>query len=174
MEIGSKIRRLRKLRGLTIEELATGADLTKGFISQLERDMTLPNVLNLKQIVEFLGIDLAKFFSDFETDEHSIYTKKDRFEKRKSEQFQIFDLVPRLKYLEMEAQLIVIAPGKSYNQSFEDDEGFGYILKGSIEVAINEEKRNLTRGGCFYVFFDNKINIRNFTDKPAELLIVNY
>ena len=54
MKIGPKIRRLRKLRGLTIEELAENADLTKGFISQLERDITVPSVINLKQVVEVL------------------------------------------------------------------------------------------------------------------------
>ncbi|MCB0315270.1 MAG: helix-turn-helix transcriptional regulator, partial [Calditrichaeota bacterium] len=110
MKIGSKIRRLRKLRGLTIEELANGAELTKGFISQLERDMTMPSVLNLKQVLEVLGLDLATFFSDMEEREKNIYTQKDRIDAEVGESYRISSLVPKLKYLEMEPKLITLAP----------------------------------------------------------------
>ena len=44
MEIGSKIKELRILKGLTQEELADRAELSKGFISQLERDLTSPSI----------------------------------------------------------------------------------------------------------------------------------
>ena len=40
MEIGDKIKQLRIERGLTQEELADRAELSKGFISQVERDLT--------------------------------------------------------------------------------------------------------------------------------------
>ena len=42
MDIGSKLKELRVLKGLTQEELADRAELSKGFISQLERDLTSP------------------------------------------------------------------------------------------------------------------------------------
>ena len=47
MEIGSKIKRLRVRLGLTQEELAARTELTKGFISQLERDITSPSIATL-------------------------------------------------------------------------------------------------------------------------------
>ena len=40
MEIGKKIRELRMRKGLTQEELANRSELSKGFISQLENDVT--------------------------------------------------------------------------------------------------------------------------------------
>ena len=43
MDIGSKIRELRILNGLTQEELADRSELSKGFISQLENDVTSPS-----------------------------------------------------------------------------------------------------------------------------------
>ena len=43
MELGEKIKELRNKQGLTQEELADRAELSKGFISQLERDMTSPS-----------------------------------------------------------------------------------------------------------------------------------
>ena len=44
MEIGPKLRELRIAKNLTQEELADRAELSKGFISQLERDLTSPSI----------------------------------------------------------------------------------------------------------------------------------
>ena len=174
MKIGSKLRRLRKLRGLTIEEVADKADLTKGFISQLERDKTVPSVTTLKQILDVLGVDLAKFFSDLEEREHNIFTKKERILEIKTGDYKIENLIPRLKYLEMEPEVLTLQPGAVYETSFDEDEGFGFVLKGRVEVTVDDETQKITRGDCFYVFFDNDLIIKNLTSKNAEILIVNY
>ena len=47
MEIGSKLKELRVLKGLTQEELADRAELSKGFISKLARDLTSPSSATL-------------------------------------------------------------------------------------------------------------------------------
>ena len=44
MDIGAKIKRIRLSNQLTLEELANRSELTKGFLSQLERDLTSPSV----------------------------------------------------------------------------------------------------------------------------------
>jgi len=64
LNIGEKIRRLRKANNLTQEELANRVYLTKGFISQLERDLTSPSIITLKGILDVLGEELADFFLD--------------------------------------------------------------------------------------------------------------
>jgi len=55
LKIGEKIRRLRKANNLTLEELANRTYLTKGFLSQLERDLTSPSIATLKGILDVLG-----------------------------------------------------------------------------------------------------------------------
>lgn len=40
MDIGLKLRDLRKSNNLTLEELASRSELTKGFLSQVERNLT--------------------------------------------------------------------------------------------------------------------------------------
>lgn len=42
--IGPRLREARKRRGLSLAELAERSDLTKGFLSQVERDLTSPSV----------------------------------------------------------------------------------------------------------------------------------
>ena len=54
MDIGAKIKRIRLSNQLTLEELANRSELTKGFLSQLERDLTSPSVATLENILEAL------------------------------------------------------------------------------------------------------------------------
>lgn len=62
MDIGAKIKRLRLSNQLTLEELANRSELTKGFLSQLERDLTSPSIATLENILEALGTNLKDFF----------------------------------------------------------------------------------------------------------------
>ena len=64
MEIGRKIKARRQSLGLTQSELADRAELSKGFISQLERDLTSPSIATLMDILECLGTDLREFFNE--------------------------------------------------------------------------------------------------------------
>ena len=76
MEIGKKIKRLRQEKFLTQDELASRCELSKGFISQLERDLTSPSISTLIDILEVLGTNLKDFFNEDE-DEKIVFTKED-------------------------------------------------------------------------------------------------
>ena len=141
MQLGSKLRRLRKLRGLTIEELADKSKITKGFISQLERDLDVPSVMTLKQILDVFGIELSSFFSDMSVREKNLYTRTDRTLHSVTDQYKVENLIPKMKYLEMEPLLLTIPPGSKYEQQYGEDKGFGYILTGKLNVMIAEEKK---------------------------------
>ena len=79
MQIGDKIKRMRIEKGLTQEELANRCELSKGFISQLENDLTSPSIATLIDILEILGTNLKEFFSD-DKDEKITYKYEDMFE----------------------------------------------------------------------------------------------
>ena len=60
MDIGEKIKQQRVLLGLTQEELADRCELSKGFISQVERNLTSPSISTLTDILQSLGTDLSE------------------------------------------------------------------------------------------------------------------
>ena len=74
----------------------------------------------------------------------------------------------------MEPSLLRLSPGAVYENKFSEDEGFGFVSRGRVEVRIESEHAVLTRGDCFYIFFDNSLVLKNVSEKPAEILIVNY
>jgi len=80
MELGIKIKRLRLRNNLTQEELADRCELTKGYISQLENELTSPSIATLEDILNALGTTPAEFFSD-EKDEKIVFTDADFIEK---------------------------------------------------------------------------------------------
>ena len=61
MDIGVKLKRLRLQCGLTQEELADRCELTKGYISQLENNLTSPSIATLMDILAVLGTVLKSF-----------------------------------------------------------------------------------------------------------------
>ena len=137
MEIGNRIRRLRLQRGLTQEELADRCELSKGFISLLERDLTSPSIATLVDVLESLGTDLKTFFGE-SGDEKLVFGEKDVSVKEDAEGLRgcIRWLVPSAQKNRMEPILLELGPG---GETDEDDphegEEFGYVLSGSSVAA---------------------------------------
>ena len=152
MEIGSKIKRLRVRLGLTQEELAARTELTKGFISQLERDITSPSIATLMDILEALGTNVSEFFSDREDDALAVYTAEDMFIKADEEAgVTIRWLVTNAQRNALEPILVTLAPGASTEpDDRHEGEEFGYVLSGVITLVSGEQKRKVRRGDAFY------------------------
>ena len=81
MKIGERLRRLRLQRNLTQEEMADRCELTKGFISQVERDLASPSIATLTDMLQCLGSDLKTFFSEAEENESVTFDPAAMFEK---------------------------------------------------------------------------------------------
>lgn len=110
MELGEKIKRLRLRHGLTQEELALRCDLSKGFISQLERDLTSPSIATLMDILECLGTDLKTFFAD-EQEEKIVFGQQDIYDTKDLERGTVIAwLIPNAQKNEMEPILLELSP----------------------------------------------------------------
>ena len=173
MEIGDKLRRLRLQRGLTQEELADRCELTKGFISQVERDLASPSIATLTDMLECLGSDLKTFFSEADEDEKIVFSPGDMFEKTDEETLRgsILWLVPSAQKNEMEPILISIGPGGS-SQEFPPHEGeeFGYVLSGSVLLRAGDKKLRARTGDSFCLHPTAPHRVENPGKRPAKVL----
>jgi len=151
VEIGKKIRRLRIQNSLTQEELAERCELTKGFISQVERDLTSPSIATLMDILEGLGTNLRDFFNEIE-DEKIVFTKEDVFvSENKDYKYTLKWLIPNAQKNLMEPILIELDEGgRTKEDSPHEGEEFGYVLKGSIYVYLGNERYKVRKGQSFY------------------------
>ena len=65
---GSRLRAARRDRGLTTQQVAEAAGVTKGFIAQIERDETSPSVATLLRMCDALGIEVGSLFTSPRSD----------------------------------------------------------------------------------------------------------
>ena len=151
MQIGDKLRRLRLQRGLTQEELADRCELSKSFISLVERDLTSPSLDTLSDLLEALGSDLPTFFS--KADEKLVFGDGDIFVKEDPEGLKgvIRWLIPSAQKNQMEPILVEMAPG---GETDEDDphegEEFGYVLSGVLKIVLGDRVERVRRDESFY------------------------
>ncbi|WP_322012531.1 XRE family transcriptional regulator [Paraburkholderia sp. J12] len=61
VSVGSKIRGLRQRQGRTLDDIATAAQLSKPFLSQVERDLASPSITSLVSIAKALGVPVSYF-----------------------------------------------------------------------------------------------------------------
>ena len=148
-KIGAKIKSLRLRYGLTQEELADRAELSKGFISQLERDQTSPSIVTLVDILECLGTTPGEFFTET-ADEKIVFSEADMFEKV-DENSSILWLIPNAQKNQLEPILFTLAPGAS-SEPDEPHEGeeFGYVLSGTVTIVIGNRSMKAKKGEAFY------------------------
>mgnify|MGYP000854760455 FL=1 len=151
MNIGEKIKHLRVKNGLTQQELANRCELSKGFISQVERDLTSPSIATLMDILECLGTNLKDFFND-KDDEKVIFHKDDVFiQEDKDLGHTIKWIVPNSQKNSMEPILMQIQPGgASEPDDPHDGEEFGYVMSGTIILHLGNQKFKVKKGESFY------------------------
>lgn len=172
MEIGDKIKRLRLKYGLTQEELADRAELSKGFISQLERNLTSPSIATLADILECLGTTPGEFFSEKEY-EKVTFSEDDMFEKVNEDE-SILWLVPNAQKNELEPILLTLKPGASTE---EDDphhgEEFGYVLSGTGTLVLGKRRERIKKGSSFYFSPTSPHHIENRGKTDLKVLWVS-
>lgn len=174
MEIGEKIRQMRVRHGLTQEELALRCDLSKGFISQVERDLASPSIATLKDILECLGTDLRGFFNEREA-EKIVFGKEDIFDAEDPEQgTHISWLIPNAQKNDMEPILLELRPGA---QTALDEphagEEFGYVLSGAAVIRIGEKRHKARKGESFCFHPSVPHAIENPYKQPLRILWVS-
>lgn len=173
-DIGSRIKALRTKNGLTLEELGSRTELTKGFLSQLERNLTSPSLTTLEDIVEALGVSMSKFFAD-DTEEQIVFTKEDIFVDEQEER-TISWIVPNAQKNRMEPLILELNPGCSSKEiEPHDGEEFGYVLQGRVQIFRESDTRKLVvrKGETFYIKGTETHSLINTGSVPAKVLWIS-
>lgn len=174
MNIGEKVKNLRLKNNLTQEELALRCDLSSGFISLLERDLTSPSVDTLVDLLTALGTTAADFFSQKE-DLNVVYHKEDVFTNHNEEEgYSITWLVNNAQKNIMEPIYATIEPNSTlFDEDAHVGEEFGYVLQGKVEIRLGNNKFVAKKGDSFY--YESRVGhkICNPYNKPAVIIMVS-
>lgn len=171
MDIGNRMKELRVQYGLTQQELADRAELTKGFISQLERNLNAPSIGTLLDIIQCLGTTPAEFFTD-EEPEQIVFKEEDYFEKIDEENNHSLEwIVPNAQKNAMEpVRMTLHSGGKSEIYLPHEGEEFGYVIKGTIRIHYAGKSQTVRTGESFYFKAGKRHYLENTGARDAVLI----
>lgn len=178
--IGEKLKSKRTQKNITLEELANRAGVTKGLISQIENNRTVPSLPVLFNLIHSLGEDLKSFFEDMHehfTNGHVLIVRKGEekaFEKEPVKGFSYKRILTKSIVAQaLDIAVLELKKGAARKQMIQTDAfECKHILKGSIEYHIEKEKFILNTGDT--LFFDGraKHRLRNIGTTEAAILVV--
>jgi len=171
-EIGAILKDLRLKKGLTQEELADRCELTKGYISQLENDLTSPSIITLEELLNALGMSMGEFFSEAE-EEKQVFTEVD-YSVKQREEAKLTWLIPSAQKNMMEPILFELEPGAESEKDVpHEGEEFGYVLAGKLKLCVGRNISEAGQGDSFYFRAGKTHYIKNIGKNKARILWVS-
>ena len=169
MDIGKKLKELRLQNSLTLGDLASRSEVTKGFLSQVERTLTTPSIATLEDILEALGSNLSEFFHE-EQERQIVFSTQDFFVDEQDD-YNIEWIIPNAQKNEMEPILLTLHPHcKSHERSAHQGEEFGYVLKGTVTLVRGNKRYRLKAQETFYLDGSKSHYLYNHGNSDAKVL----
>ena len=179
LEVSKRIKIHRLNKRLTVQELAEGAGVTKGLISQIENGRSIPSLPVLFGIIQALGIAMSDFFKDLNLQEPNILVqRKEDYEAFSKEDAQGFSyeriFVKNLPASTVDFVLLHLEPGAQREEVSTEAFEYKYILDGKVDYHINGAVYSLKAGDS--LFFDGRLSHvpRNTGRKTCTMLIVYF
>lgn len=170
--IGSKIREKRKELGFNLKELAEKTDLTPGFLSQIERNLSEPSITSLRKISKALNV--AVFYFLMTDDEEKAVVRKDERQKLIfPDSHMTYELLSPDLNRQMEMFMGELEPGaKTCEEPLpHPGEEVTYVLKGTMWIRIGDDEYTLKEGDTIYYFGSVPHQIVNIGDD--ELVFIS-
>ena len=181
IQISNRIKERRREKNITIQELATRANVSKSLISQIENSRTIPSLLVLIEIIKALEIDLNEFFKDIRsrTSDLPIVIKRkneyEHFEKEHALGFHYQRIFTQsINHSTIDIVILVLEPNAVRPLVETDAFEYKYVLSGEIEYQFNDEKIILNQGDS--MLFDGRIphTPKNLGTTDASMLVVYF
>ena len=175
-DIGARLRAARKGKGWTLESLASKSGLSTGFLSQVERDLTTLSIVSLSAICQALEVPIESLFSSSRPigQAPSAVTRADQ-----QLHIQIGGSPITYRYLSgqlpgspIEELLIAEFPPHCDQQgSSHEGKEFGYVLRGSLVLNVQDEQYELKAGDSYRVAASQSHGYRTSDAEGADVLM---
>jgi transcriptional regulator with XRE-family HTH domain len=180
---GARLKHARLVKGYTLRQLAQIVDCSESMISKLENDKLAPSISMLHRLTAALDTSIAELFLEAENSSFDSGVTVFRADRRA--RFQVepeleqagswFErILPIHRSGLLQANILNIPEGASTN-SFVTHEGeeFGYMIKGELEVVVDQRSHFLRQGDVIYFSSALPHGYRNTSESVAQVLWIN-
>ena len=188
---GSRIREMRKRRGLTLKEVAEATGYTIGHISQIERDLKSPSLVALRKIAACLNCSEVWLIMDDselsaksseegkKSKESYLMRKENRIPMKIPEidvSYSIFtpSKLPNAQEAQMTGLIVRLKPNTWVTEKMISHGNYGeslLLLKGELELRIDNSTYMIYEGDSFYIPKNCLHNYLNTSDEEATIIV---
>jgi transcriptional regulator with XRE-family HTH domain len=156
LQISSRVKEKRKENRVTLEELAREVGVTKGLLSQIENNRTVPSLSVLLSIIKALRVDFMDFFDQLDGTGSGlpVVIKAREYQqlKREYSKGSYYYRINSFKHDGKLVDVVLYRQEKNARRGYVSTEAFefDYVLKGKIQNTMNNKRYVLEQGDSFY------------------------
>jgi transcriptional regulator with XRE-family HTH domain len=178
MEIGRKLQYYRKLRGMSLRDVARNAHCSASFLSQVELERASPTLKSLEKICGALSTTVADFLRADSPVNHPVTVSRDRSQYKVAMSWSsarlLHILAPEVQSPFTALLLVMDVAGNTPRRSaLQSCKELATVLKGQIKFDCGAESYLLEAGDSIYFDQATQHQWWNTGDVPAEVLMTN-
>ena len=178
--VGERIRKLRQLKGLSLDDVSLRTGLSKEMLQSIETDAVAPPLGTLTKLARALEMKMGYLLTSGEPKPYAITRKDDRkpvsrhaAEQQSKYGYSYLSLSPGMRDRSMEPFLVTLAPdAEDMPGSVHDGEEFIYVLEGVMEVIVGEYREVLHPGDSIYYHSSIPHLVKCHHGEPTRILAV--
>jgi transcriptional regulator with XRE-family HTH domain len=174
MDVGSRLKKARKNRGLSQRKLAQRAEVSNGTISLIEQNKISPSVSLLKRLLEGVSMTLGEFFDNEKYSRGKQFFRADEFTEHTFGSMRFFQVGGDVKGRKLQILRECYPPDGDTGDLMlvhQGEEG-GIVIRGEIEVTVGDEVAVLSAGDAYYFESDVPHRFRNPGKEECEVVSV--
>lgn len=170
LQIGTRLNQIRKEKNISIARLSEESGVSTGLISQIERELVTPSVVNLWKIAKALDTNINYFFEEEENVQKTIIRAGEHKVIKAEEGRSIYELFsPADGSRQLDLIKVTLKAGEEYEKELlvHDGEECGMAIKGEVTVCIKDEEFVLHEGDSIYFKSEQPHKYVNRSDKEC-------
>lgn len=174
ISIGSKIRALRKVRSISLQQMAKDLGMSYSYLSGLENDKYSVSITNLQKIASYFKVNLVSFLTP-NGPVPRVFRKKDLYSNANTYDNIAYKVITPEGYTHLQVSYAYLPPNEPSERNIHkhgEGQEMVLVLDGCVCVMVEAEKFKIEQGDC--IIFDSDAEHLIYTEEqPATLVIVS-
>jgi transcriptional regulator with XRE-family HTH domain len=172
--LGLNLRRVRTEKGLTLDRLASLSELTRGYISLVERGLKVPSIAALLRLAKALDVSVAYLFDPTSTQapRYTLYRQREQGALQTRDGTFGLSALAVGRTRKMMEPFLLTPPHKSAARASHAGEEMLFVVSGKIVIKLDGEDIAMDKGDCLYFAGETPHEVRSVGRQKAEVLVV--
>lgn len=183
LPVGKRVKKIREMQGLSIDEFSRVSELKKGVLEQIEEQKIYPDLGTIVKLSKALRIGTSFLLGEESGFSYSVVRKEERKNIKRfvtgtkdRPNYQYQSLSSGIKDRHMESFIVTLTKESESNElSTHDGEEFIVVTEGAVKIVLGNKEEILNEGDSIYYHSTIPHNVKNNSkNMDAVILAVIY